>query len=72
MSSQSTLQDWIGLMVWFFPRNERGLRTHYTEAAIVIDIGDILEDTLIILIIGEEEPKTVWINDVELMEIPDE
>ena len=72
MSSQSTLHEWVGQMVWYFPRNERGLRTHYTEAAIVIDEGDIIEDTLIILIMGEEEPKTVWVQDVEPMETPNE
>lgn len=70
MSSQSTLQDWIGLMVWFFPRNERGLRTHYAEAAIVIDVAR--EDGILsILIAGEEVPKMVWVNDLEKMEIRD-
>ena len=70
MSSQSTLHDWIGLMVWFFPRNEHGLRMYNAEAAIVIDVGD--EDgTLSILIAGEVSPKIAWINDLERMDIFD-
>ena len=72
MSSSSTLHDWIGQMVWYFPRNDLGLQTHYTEAAIVIDEGDVIADTLVILLVGEEETKTVWVKDVQLMEDLDE
>ena len=72
MSLQSTLHNWVGKMVWYFPRNERGLQACYAEAAIVIDEGDMIEDTLVILIVGEEQPKTVWVKDVEVMEVPDE
>lgn len=68
MNSQDALRDLIGKLVWFFRRNDRGLNTGEAKAAIVIDVGDVLMDTLIILLIGEEEPKIVWSHDVELME----
>ena len=73
MSLLSTLnEELVNKMVWFFPRDEQGIRLDQTMSGIVIERG-ITDGTYIIMANDDTNSlHTVWIKDLEEMELWDE